>query len=73
VVDTASLKTDRAVIALVHISFQMHGLYWLVGWLLVRNQKEAIAYFMGLSPPLSRGNEGKQENVGQITWSHISG
>jgi hypothetical protein len=27
VVDTASLKTDRAVIALVHISFQMHGLY----------------------------------------------
>jgi len=27
VVDTASLKVDRAVIALFHVSVQMHGLY----------------------------------------------
>jgi hypothetical protein len=29
-----------------------------------RIEKEAMTYFMGLSPCLGRGNEGKQENIG---------
>jgi hypothetical protein len=33
-----------------------------------RMEKEAMAYCMGLFPRLHRGNEAKQENLGQITW-----
>ena len=31
-------------------------------------EKEAMAYFKGLFPPLGRGTEAKQEDIGQITW-----
>jgi hypothetical protein len=33
-----------------------------------RMEKEHMAYLKGLFPPLGRGAEAKQENIGQITW-----